>query len=235
MSVSGGHAPKAASLSSEMAADAPPPPDVRAWKLLLVLGSFGAACGLTLAAAFEWTQPRIDAHQALLTEAAVREVLKEPDHFSTLYVSGGRISDKPPAGVEPDEQDRVYLGFDRAGKPIGFAVPASGPGFQDNVKLIFGYDPASEQLTGMKLIDQRETPGIGDKVEKDLEFVKEFTGPKAPIEGVKAGRGAGNPHAVDMISGATISSRAVITIINRRLEALAPALKAYMQRQGGAR
>jgi len=235
MSVAGGHAPKAASLSTERAADAPPPPDVRAWKLVLVLCAFGAACGLTLAAAFGWTQPRIDAHQALLTDAAVREVLKQPDHFTTLYVSGQRISDHAPAGVDPAKQERVYLGFDGAGRAVGFAVSASGPGFQDNVKLIFGYDPATDRLTGMKLIDQRETPGIGDRVEKDLDFVKEFVGPKTPIEGVKVGRGAGNPHAVDMITGATISSRAVITMINKRLAALEPALKAYMQRQGGAR
>ena len=113
-------------------------------------------------------------------------------------------------------------------------MTASGPGFQDNVKLIFGYDPVNEQVTGMKLIDQRETPGIGDRVEKDTDFVKEFMGPKAPIEGVKPGRGQGNPHAIDMITGATISSRAVIAIINKRLVAVGPALKTYMQ-QGGAR
>ena len=68
-----------------------------------------------------------------------------------------------------------------------------------------------------------------------MEFVKEFMGPKAPIEGVKAGQGQGNPHTVDMITGATISSRAVIAIINKRLAALAPALKAFMQQPGGAR
>ncbi len=235
MSVSGGHAPKSASLSTEMAADAPPPPDVRPSRLILILCSFGAACGLALALAFEWTQPRIDAHQAMLTEAAVREVLRGPDHFTPLYVSGGTLTATAPAGADPAKLDRVFVGYDQSGKAIGFAIPASGPGFQDNLKLIFGYDPATEQLIGMKLVDQRETPGIGDRIEKDLAFVQEFAGPRTPIEGVKAGRGQGNAHAVDMITGATISSRAVIAIINKRVQALAPALQNYTQQQGGAR
>jgi electron transport complex protein RnfG len=235
MSVSGGHAPKSASLSSEMAADAPPPPEVRPLRLVVVLASFGAACGLTLAVAFRWTQPRIEAYQTRRTEEAVREVLKGPDRITSLYVSGGTLTDRAPAGVDPAKLDRVYVGYDRAGKRIGFAIPAKGPGFQDDMRLIFGFDPANEQLIGMKVVEERETPGIGDRIEKDVEFVKEFTGPRAPIEGVKPGRGQGNAHAVDTITGATISSRAVIAIINKRVQALAPALESYMQQPGGAR
>ncbi len=235
MAISGGHQVQAASLSSEMAADAPPPPDVRAWKLILVLCAFGAACGLTLAAAFGWTQPRIDKFAAARNDGAVREVLKQPDHYTTLYVQGSTLVDRAPAGVDPAKLDKVYLGFDAGGKRIGFAIPAKGPGFQDELSLMFGYDPATKQLIGMKILDQRETPGIGDKVEKDVGFVKEFLGVAAPIEGVKAGRGQGNPHAVDMITGATISSRAVIGIINQRVEALTPALDAYVQQGAGVR
>ncbi len=235
MAISGGHQVQAASLSTEMAEDAPPPPDVRAWKLILVLCAFGAACGLTLAGAFEWTQPRIDKFAAARNDGAVREVLKQPDHYATLYVQGSTLAEKAPAGVDPVKVDKVYVGFDGSGKRIGFAIPAKGPGFQDDLTLMFGYDPATKQLIGMKILEERETPGIGDKVEKDVGFVKEFLGVAAPIEGVKTGRGAGNAHAVDMITGATISSRAVIGIINRKVEALTPALDAYLQQGGGAR
>ena len=235
MAISGGHQVQAASLSTEMAADAPPPPDVRASRLILVLVAFGAACGLTLAAVFGWTQPRIEKYQAGLMDDAVREVLKSPDHFTPLYVQGNTLTEKAPAGVDAAKLDKVWVGYDASGKRIGFAIPAKGPGFQNDLRLMFGYDPAAKRLTGMKILEQSETPGIGDKVEKDVEFVKEFLGVGTPIEGVKAGRGAGNAHAVDRITGATISSRAVIAIIDRRIEALTPALDSYTQQEGGAR
>ena len=53
--------PQATAAGSEQAADAPPPPNIRPSRLMVVLVAFGAACGLALALAFEWTQPRIEA------------------------------------------------------------------------------------------------------------------------------------------------------------------------------
>ncbi len=45
--------------------------------------------------------------------------------------------------------------------------------------------------------------------------------------GVKPGAGSGAENEVDMITGATISSRTVIAIINHRVEALQPLLDAH--------
>jgi electron transport complex protein RnfG len=80
----------------------------------------------------------------------------------------------------------------------------------------------------MQVLENKETPGLGDKIEKDASFVAEFDGAKAPLVGVKAGAGVGEPEEVDMITGATISSRAVIEIINHRLERLDPLLRTYV-------
>jgi uncharacterized protein with FMN-binding domain len=44
---------------------------------------------------------------------------------------------------------------------------------------------------------------------------------------VKAGKSSGDPHDVDMITGATISSRAVIRIINLALTRVGPMIDAY--------
>jgi electron transport complex protein RnfG len=80
----------------------------------------------------------------------------------------------------------------------------------------------------MKVLESKETPGLGDKIEKDMDFVTAFDGVAAPIEGVKAGDGSGDPHEVDLITGATISSRTLIRIINNALERLEPMLDAYV-------
>jgi hypothetical protein len=63
-------------------------------------------------------------------------------------------------------------------------------------------------------------------------FVAEFMSAVAPLRGVKPRQGTGDPHEVDMITGATISSRTVIRAVNNALERLGPALHAYAARHG---
>ena len=70
-------------------------------------------------------------------------------------------------------------------------------------------------MVGMEVLESRETPGLGDKIYKDLVFVGAFADlPIEPIiEVVKKGRKVSD-NQVDAITGATISSRAVVSIIN---------------------
>ena len=95
------------------------------------------------------------------------------------------------------------------------------------IRLIFGYDPGSGEVLGMKVLESKETPGLGDKIEKDSSFVAEFAGVEAPLVGVKPGNAAGGEDEVVMITGATISSRAIIDIINHRLEGLREPLGSF--------
>lgn len=204
--------------SEPPAREAPP-----SWRLLGTLAFAGMLSGLLLVLVFQATQPRILAHQARVLREAVEEVLGGPERYETLFVVDG-VLDAAPARADTAGMDRVYLGFDGAGRPVGYAVEGGEPGFQDVVRLIFGYDPAAQQVLGMTVLESKETPGLGDKIEKDTLFVREFAGVLAPLAGVKRGAGTGAAHEVDMITGATISSRTVIDIINHRLDALAPLL-----------
>ncbi|MGD8278448.1 MAG: FMN-binding protein [Gemmatimonadota bacterium] len=201
--------------------------DVPAFRLIATLAIAGALAGLLIVSVFQWAQPRILAHQALVLGQAIEEVLSDPARYDTLYVAGDALTKQPPAGTDPASLDKVYLGFDDDGAPVGFAVQWAEPGFQDVITLLFGYDAANNRLLGMTVMEAKETPGLGDKIIKDTAFVNGFSGPTTPIVGVKVGAGTGAPEEVDMITGATISSRAVIKIINDRLEQIGPLLRAY--------
>jgi electron transport complex protein RnfG len=205
----------------------PRPDDPPAIRLLGTLGVAGALAGLLLVMVHQWTQPRILAYQARVLEAAIQDVLGGPERYETLFVVEGTLTAELPAGVDSLAVERVYVGYDANDQPAGFAIPGAKPGFQDVIRLIFGFDPATDQVLGMKVLESKETPGLGDKIEKDSVFVARFVGALTPLEGIKAGSGTGDPAEIDMITGATISSRTVITIINERLEALSPELRAY--------
>jgi len=128
--------------------------------------------------------------------------------------------------VDTLDLDKVFLGYDAAGNPVGFAMTHERFGFQDLITVIFGYDAQARQVLGMKVLDHAETPGLGNKIE-DQPFVGEFDGVDSPIEGVKPARNTGASNQVDMITGVTISSRAVVRIINERIAELGDLLAAY--------
>lgn len=224
--------PVASSEPETRAPDAPSPlpprEEASGVRLVATLAVAGGLAGLLIFFVFRWADPRIQAHRAEVLQAAVLEVLGEPDHFDALWVYDGRLVKEAPSGADTTALEKVFLGYDAAGSPVGFAIPGAEPGFQDVVRLIFGYDVRERKVLGMRVLESKETPGLGDRIIKDSAFVAGFEGPSAPLKGVKQGAGRGDPEEVDMITGATISSRAVIGIINHRLEALQPVLESYM-------
>jgi Na+-translocating ferredoxin:NAD+ oxidoreductase subunit G len=159
------------------------------------------------------TLPAIQKAAAAKVAGAVREVLKAPASWDTLYLVNDALAAKPPAGTDPGELPKAYVGKDQFGKRIGMAVVGEGPGFQEIMQLMIGFDPATGALIGIKVVDQKETPGLGDKIENDPSFLGQFASRIAPVIGVKDRAGT-PPSQVQTITGATISSRAVIKVVN---------------------
>jgi electron transport complex protein RnfG len=217
-------------MSMGMSAGAPPvaAKDVRSWKLLAMMTGAGAIAGALIVTAYQATLPRIEQHQGEVMQAAISEVLKAPRTVDTLYLVGGALVKTLPVGTSAKGLERIYLGRDATGKRVGFAVSASENGFQDLVTLMFGYDASARTLIAMKVIGNKETPGLGNKIETDSAFVNGFVHATAPLVGVKTG-GKPSPNDVVMITGATISSRSVIRIINDAIARWQPLMDAYRE------
>jgi H+/Na+-translocating ferredoxin:NAD+ oxidoreductase subunit G len=197
-------------------------------QLIQTLGGLGLLAGLIIVVAYTATKPRIEANRARVLAAAIDEVLSAPARYDTLYFVGDSLSAAPDA--DRSALEAVYLGYRADGTIIGFAVVGGEPGFSDVIRLIFGYDPRTSRLLGMKVLEEKETPGLGSRIETDSSFAIGFAKAESPIRGVKKGQGK-QPNDVDMITGATISSRAVIRAINKTLERLGPALAAKLREQ----
>ena len=206
--------------------DTPPPrPQVSAFRLIATLGVAGAVAGGLIVTVFQWAEPRILHHQAQAIAQAVDEVLQGPDRTETLFVWDGALVAAPPAGVDTLQLDRVWAGYDGSGNRVGFAIIGGEAGFQDIILVMFGYDPVTSRLMGMRILDSKETPGLGDKIFKDEVFVDQFRTAQVPMVPTKPGAGTGDPREVDTITGATISARTVINIINNRIARMTPLLE----------
>lgn len=200
-------------------------------RLVGTLAVAGSLAGLAIVLVFQWANPHIEAWRAEVLAAAVTEVLAGADRYETVFLDGGSFS-AAPAG-DTTGLDRVYVGYDDAGAPVGVAMVGAAAGFQDLIRVIFGYDPATGHVIGMQILESKETPGLGDKIEKDSTFIREFAGVAVPLIGLKAGRETGAEDEVTMITGATISSKAVVDIINARLAEVRAEVDAYWRGQGG--
>jgi len=205
--------------------------DVSSWRLIFTLTAAGAIVGLCIVLIYQVTQPIVERHKAAELHAAIQEVLRSPTRYDTLWLRAGVLARGRPTADEIKKAERVYLGYDRDGARSGFAITAAQPGFADAIQLIFGYDAARERLLGMKILDSKETPGIADKIGKPV-FTDQFREAGTPLQGVKA-RAGNDPHQVVMITGATISSRAVIKAINKSVTHWQPLLVQYLAKEPG--
>ncbi len=196
-------------------------------RLVLSLGLAGLLSGLALVGVYLETKPLIEENQAAYLREKVFELLPGSVAIVAHVIRDGELVPFEGEAAALAGQDVVYAGLDEDGQVIGNAIPAQGPGFQDTIRLIYGYDPTRRVVVGMRVLESKETPGLGDKIAKDPTFLANFAAlaVEPQVLAVKAGEGT-EPNHVDCITGATISSKAVVDIINGSIEQWLPVFNA---------
>jgi len=188
-------------------------------KLILTLSIAGLLSGVAIVGIYEITLPTITAYKAKMLREAVFKVLPGVREIQKLRYHEGRL--EASTSEENDEQT-IYAGYDKEGNEdrlIGYAITAEGAGFQDNIRILYGYLPDKRLIVGMAVLESRETPGLGDKIYKDADFQENFKqlAVEPTISLVKKGSKSAQ-NQVDAISGATISSKAIVKILNKANE-----------------
>jgi Na+-transporting NADH:ubiquinone oxidoreductase subunit C len=147
--------------------------------------------------------------RAVLSAAGV-ELPATNAEVKTLF--DGRVEALPvPAGTEP-----VYRVKDSAGATAGWVITRTGPGLWGDITTVVGFAADRAQLTGIDFLKQSETPGLGARISESW-FKKQFKGKRGPFTTV----GEGEPskeNEFDAVTGATITSGAVKTIVNAVVE-----------------
>ncbi|MFQ5653279.1 MAG: FMN-binding protein [Planctomycetota bacterium] len=181
-------------------------------RLVLTLGLAGLFSGVAIVGVFEGTLARITENKARALRAAVFEVVPGSTRMEGLLWSDGGLV-RPARG---DTREPALFAAYGAGEGfLGYALVGEGPGFQDTIRLIYGYDPARRRIVGMRVLDSRETPGLGDRIYKDEDFVGAFGDLAVEPEVLLVKKGKRTAaNEIDAITGATISSKAVVKIIN---------------------
>lgn len=97
---------------------------------------------------------------------------------------------------------------------LGWAFNCEGTGFADKIELIVAVDKNFEKFAGYAVLASNETPGFGDRIKLSY-YRQQFLGaPVGKLEIAKTGDAEKIDSEIVAISGATVSSEAVIKIIN---------------------
>ncbi|MBT3342440.1 MAG: FMN-binding protein [Gemmatimonadetes bacterium] len=211
----------------------PAPALPNSWHMIRSLGGVGVLCSLLIVLTYQWTLPIIEQNKAEALARAIYNVLPGAE-VSATYQIGADEAITTFEGKATGSERLVYAGYDAEGQLVGVAVEAAGQGFQDVIRILYGYTPVRQQVIGMEVLESKETPGLGDKIIKDATFVANFEALDVHLDetglslrnsvvAVKSGKKE-NPWEVDGITGATISSVAVADIIDASARATLPAL-----------
>jgi len=169
-------------------------------------------------------------------------IIKEQEIKKFNQLAGGLLADA--ANFEPAIESlpvdigkgktysvEVKKGVDANGTTVGWAFVCEGSGFADKIKLVIAADAKFEKLAGFGVLGSNETPGFGDKINPTGPgtFQHQFIGtPVTDLELVKVGNAGEVDEKIVAITGATVTSDAVVKIFNTFLIPVQEAL----QKQG---
>lgn len=199
----------------------PAPPS--AWEMYRAMVGIGLVCGLLIVAVFQLTKPVIDRNKAEALQQAIFQVLPEARSAETYRLVG---EDRFELLLEGETGDKlIYAGYGEQKNLIGFAIEAEGMGYADVIRVLYGYSFAADAIVGFRVLESKETPGLGDKIETDPQFLENFyrldvslnddlSAILNPVVPVKHGQKE-QPWEVDCITGATISSKTIANMLGR--------------------
>jgi len=173
--------------------------------------------GICLGFVYQLTKDPIAKQEALAVQKACAAVMPTADHFEELeYTLDAVITDKlADNGVSVGT---VYEAYSADNSFMGYVIESTtSQGYGGNIVLYLGVDPFSEPstLNGVSILSISETAGLGMRAGEVL--VPQFAGKQVEVF-TYTKTGSASASEIDAISGATITTKAVVNAVNGGLE-----------------
>lgn len=166
------------------------------FKLGIVLALYASVACACLALVYQFTEPTITAAKIAKANAAMKVVFTTASNFEQAT----DFTDEENRSVKAE---KLFLAQSE-GKTVGAVVQATGPTY-DRATILIGID-LNQHITGIQFLSLTDTPGFGQKATEPA-FYNQFSGLSAqkPLE---------LNTDFDAITGATITSKGIASIIN---------------------
>jgi len=179
------------------------------------LAIIAAICTTLVATTYQLTSERIVANEKAMLELALQPALAGV--FYEGGVSESRLVMSPPHDLPGNDAALVYRVYAQ-GKPVAalFAVTARD-GFSGVIRILVGVE-FDGTITGVRILQHRETPGLGDKIESARsDWIFQFDGRSMANPEVTGWAIRNDGGEFDQLTGASVTPRAVIGAIRDTL------------------
>jgi electron transport complex protein RnfG len=181
-----------------------------------LVGVIAAGAALVVTASWEFSRDRIAANERVKLLENLSSVLEPSLIGRDLNPVSILVEDPELLGsIEPVE---VFLPID-GDRPLAAIFASVAPdGYNAPIRLLIGISVASGQVTGVRAVSHRETPGLGDRIEiAKSNWIRQFDGTSANDPAAAAWAVTKEDGAFDSITGATVTARAVIRAVHDTL------------------
>jgi electron transport complex protein RnfG len=179
-----------------------------------MLGAFAVVTTALIALTFYATAPRIEHQQKQKLLSVLNEVVPSDLHTNALYADCAEVVSPLLGNLEPHLIYRARTGD----TPQALVVEATAPnGYSGNIHMVIGVD-TSMQVLGVRVIEHKETPGLGDKIELAIsDWITQFSGKVFNEESLNSWQVKKDGGEFDQFTGATITPRAVVGAVKNAL------------------
>jgi electron transport complex protein RnfG len=184
----------------------------------IVLALFALVTSLILATTNELTYERIEQSEREAAQRALLEIIPLERHDNDMLMDVQPVPEQYWATLGLKKGGSIHIARDQ-GQPVAAIIPAVTPdGYSGAISMIIGIN-FNGSIAGVRVVEHRETPGLGDKVDlKKSDWILSFNGkslvnPQA--DGWKVKKEGGE---YDAFTGATITPRAVINQVLKTLQ-----------------
>ena len=187
-------------------------------KPVIALTIIAALAGLALSGVYSMTKTTIEEQELAKEREAYKAVCPDAASFDDIDAAKDAIAAM--AG-ETTRVNEAYAAKDADGNIIGYALNVTSKGFGGNVTMAMGLT-ADGKITGISFTELNETAGLGMKADEPA-FKEQFTGKGGKLTLVKGT--ASGEQEVSAITGASVTSNAVISAVNAGLDLYESVLK----------
>jgi electron transport complex protein RnfG len=182
------------------------------WQAVLSLAAFAALAGVVLGLAWDSTRERIADNEARRVLEELSVILPPALHDNEPH-RDMIVLDKP--GDEPRQIWRARLD----GKPAAAVLTSLAPdGYSGQIRLLVAI-AVDGRILGVRVASHGETPGIGDVIEaRKSPWIRSFDGRSLEDPEESRWRLRKDGGDIDAISGATVSTRAVVAATRRAVQ-----------------